>query len=45
MPFFIALAQLFTTFYRLGKYALIQSAEDDFGREGKSLESVVLLFG
>jgi len=35
MPFFIALAQLFTTLYRLGKYVLIKSAEEDYGREGK----------
>jgi hypothetical protein len=31
MPLFIALAQLVTTFYRVGKYALIQSIE---GPEG-----------
>jgi hypothetical protein len=45
MPFFIALAQLFTTLYRLGKYVLIKSAEDDYGREGKLLQSLVLLKG
>jgi hypothetical protein len=42
IPFFIALAQLFTTLYRLGKYVLIKSAEDDYGREGKPLQSLVL---
>ena len=42
MPFFIALAHLFTTLYRLGKYVLIKSAEDDYGREGKPLQSLVL---
>ena len=42
MPFFVALAQLFTTLYRLGKYVLIKSAEDDYGREGKPLQSLVL---
>lgn len=31
MPFFIALAQLVTTLYRLGKYALIASLEADHG--------------
>jgi hypothetical protein len=36
MPFFIALAQLITTFYRLGKYTLIKSVEEDVGgQEGK----------
>jgi hypothetical protein len=31
MPFFIALAQLITTCYRLGKYTLIRSVEEDHG--------------
>jgi hypothetical protein len=43
MPFFIALAHFITTFYRLGKYALIKSVEDDYGREGSLLISTVLL--
>lgn len=38
MPFFIALAQFVTTIYRIGKYALIQSIEEDNGGpEGKFL--------
>jgi hypothetical protein len=42
MPFFIALAQLITTFYRIGKYALFQSMEEDNGDpEGKFLLSVL----
>jgi len=41
MPFFIALAQFITTFYRIGKYALIQSMEDDNGGpEGEFLFSI-----
>ncbi len=36
MPFFIALAQLVTTLYRVAKYAIIQSIEDDSGgQDGK----------
>ena len=31
MPLFIALAQLVTTVYRVGKYAVIQSIVDDNG--------------
>ena len=42
MPFFVALAQLFSTLYQLGKYVLIKLAEDDYGREGKPLQSLVL---
>jgi len=34
MPFFIALAQLVTTLYRLGKYAIMKGVEDDYVREG-----------
>jgi hypothetical protein len=38
MPFFIALAQLITTFYRLGKYAVIRAVQEDHGeQEGKIL--------
>jgi hypothetical protein len=33
MPLFIALAQLITTFYRIGKYAVIQAMEEDNGGE------------
>ena len=38
MPFFIALAQLLTTVYRLGKYWAIRAVEGDNGgeEEGKS---------
>ncbi len=31
MPFFIALAELVTTLYRVGKYALIHAIEEDHG--------------
>lgn len=42
MPFFIALAQLVTTLYRVVKHAIIQSIEDDGGgQEGKFLLSVL----
>jgi hypothetical protein len=37
IPFFLALAQLLGAFYRVGKYALIQSIEDDYIDEGKFL--------
>jgi hypothetical protein len=38
MPLFIALAQLVTTFYRVVKYAIIKSIEDDSGgQDGKFL--------
>jgi hypothetical protein len=33
MPFFIALAQLFATLYRLAKYAAIRASTDDNGEE------------
>jgi hypothetical protein len=38
MPFFIALAQLLTTLYRLGKYWAIMTVDYDNGgeEEGKS---------
>jgi len=36
MPFFIALAELVTTLYRVGNYALIHAIEEDHGGpEGK----------
>src|SRR5277367_1431229 len=33
MPFFIALAQLFATLYRLAKHAAIKLSTDDYGEE------------